>query len=251
VFEVIGEPTDWIVDHGKPARVMGAEGCPSYESENRMLVVYDFLRAQADYHGQLYFFPDFYGSACVVSPDDLIPLWHSPEAMWSWRPMVYRLEAFTGCLMYVGSQQELTWRHALGEMMHEMYAGKSSDMEDAIDRAETILREFLNPQQRLELEATNSFRVRGAATRNLYRIKLGHGFEIVSKTTGECLVSCCFHPEGWMPDADVALGIKLMLEDEVLEAQALEAARSTPITLGRKSNKTERYVADLERDLIP
>lgn len=124
-------------------------------------------------------------------------------------------------------------------------------LEAANERADRLLREHLNPQQLLDLEATGSFYVRGTINR-LYRIRLGNGCEAVKPDTREPVVSFCIHPDEWIPDADVALSLKLMIESgKDGEAELLAGAKATPIPARRSPARAEREAARMERDLLP
>lgn len=257
------DPYEWIAKGGKPAKAVG-DGMPSYEHEGGKMVVYDLLIAQMDLRTGLRFFPSSYGATALIFPDGLTPAWfhlseHEDGIMSygvgerEWRPAIYRL-TLDSRMERQGSQTELEWRAGLAEMMHHIHAGKEWTMEQANERADKLLLECLSPQQRLEFFASDggNFRCRGGATKNLYVIELGNGFDILDKTTMEILVSYCFHPEEWMPSADVALAAKLLLEDPEKEAEVLEGARSNIWSLGGNIPKSEGmvYAERLERELV-
>lgn len=235
---------------------------PSYEHEDGQLVVYDLLCAQATANGGMMLFSRWYGAAALLSPDDMVPLHHHPGARWEWRPVVYN-RSLHGYWQGLGSQMELGWRFGLMEMqfaIHSVEAGELDEdfnpdehfsMAEADKRADALLRENLSPLQVTELATVGKFRVRGAATRNLYRIDPGDGFELLDPVTNEVVRSYCLHPEGWMPHADVALATKLALEDEELEVETLEGARGRDWERAkRRPFWEERTAVEFERELI-
>lgn len=230
---------------------------PSFEDEDG-LIVYDFLVAMPESDGGYMLLPRWYQSAAVIADEGMVPCHHMPTAHWTYRPKLYRRSIF-GVWRQEGSQKELQWRYGLAKMTHAMYAeGVSVEeqveailgMQIAEKRADELLAEFLNPYQRVELALLKKFHVRGAATRNLYAIGLGDGFELVDEVTHECMVSYCFHTEHWMPSSDIALATKFALEDEKLEVDTLENA--SPYMGGTTSRHTNalRRARDMERELI-
>ena len=243
-----GRPEDWIVNGGKPAAIW-PKGLPSYEHEdNSDLRVYDLLVVQASGTGQVRMFSRWYGTACVIAPDGPVPLHHSVDAMWKWRPLIYRWHAgrVWECQ---GSQGELEWRFALAETMQVLYADGEYTFQDANCKADALLMDSLNPQQRIELLDNDTFRVRGFSG-NLYRIRLGNGFELVSPWTGDPWALFCLHPEEWIPDADVALATKLLLEDEELEQEAIGNASYTKLPYGKPVRVSHHVLKRLEEKLI-
>lgn len=250
-------PIGWFMSSGgKPARVLGPKGFPSFEHEDGELLVFDLLICQAGHDGTLRFFPRWYGVACVLATDDMVPLHHSPDAWWQWRPCVYNKGALDGWEQ-MSSQQELAWRHGLAEVMHWMHGGGRdagdpmpfAATEDADARAEEVLRECLNPQQRLELASLGKFRVVGGKTENVYEIEPGNGFGIVDAVTGEMCVSYCLHPEEWIPHDDVALATKFALEDPELEVECLENARQIVLRPEQRRTPALWQAFRVERDM--
>lgn len=263
-------------------------GMPSFvqDEEFGKLAVFDLLVAQRADRGGLMLWPRWYGSMTLRACDGLVPLHDSPEAKWEYRPMVYNRAMFSW--QALGSQRELAWRYGLHLVMlrqaQDVAAALGMDMEggraddrvvegwgyggsfeleartedrieqryaewmEADEKAEATLIEHLNPVQRIEFGTTNSFRCRGAATGNLYRLDVGNGFEILSKSTGEPIASYCWHPDEWIPECDVALATKLALEDEELEVETLENARVTFLDREEVS-PLDRHAAKLELEL--
>lgn len=252
MIEYAGPPERWIVKHGRPAACLGRHGMPSYEHEDGGLLVFDLLLAQAGFNGGVKLFSRWYGSACVISPDDMVPLHHSPEALWEWRPLVYRRSMY-GCWEELGSQAELAWRFGLMEVMHAVHAGAEVTMFEADEKAEKLLAECLSGFQQLELAATDKFRVRGGSTGRMYKIELGDGFDRVDPVTDRIVASYCLHPEYWMPTADVALATKLQLEDPELEEETVAGARagySLEVDWSVLAQRDDRVAAKLEEALI-
>jgi hypothetical protein len=254
VIEYGSDPATWLVKHGCPAACLGDPreplgGLPSYEHEDGGLVVYDILGAQASSNGNMMLFSRWYGTASVLAPDDLVPLHHEPTAIWEWRPLVYRRSMY-GCWMGLGSQSELGWRYGMNQVMAAAYADGEFTMDRSDERAATLLHEQLSAYQLTELALSGRFRVVGGATGHTYEVELGDGFDRVDPTTGETLVDYCFHPEGWIPNADVALATKLALEDEELEADTLANARATIRRPTQHATPEQRRAREIELELI-
>jgi hypothetical protein len=120
----------------------------------------------------------------------------------------------------------------------------------ARDRADAYLRDALSPQQRLDLAADDCFYVPGELNK-LYSVRLGNGAGVVDPETRVELVSICYHPDAWMPHADVALATKLLIEsgregEEILlsEGQTRVVAKPRPATkLERELWKREQEIA--------
>lgn len=245
------EPSEWIVRGGRPATALGDRGLPSFETDHGKLLVYDFLTVERAQSGglTLMLIPKWYPMASLLAPDGLVPLHHSPEAFWIWRPQIYRLKLLDEggtCWQRQGSQTELAWRHGLFEAI--VY--QRTVMHEADERAHHLLCDHLTSFQRLELAATGKFRVRGAATKNMYSIEVGDGFSIIDNVTCERVVSYCLHPEAWIPHEDVALATKLALEDEDLEVECLENARPVVLRQTERPSKRQQVAAKLEKELI-
>lgn len=222
----------------------------------------------------------------LAGGEGLCALHDDPDAVWSWRPLLYHVTP-DGVRRF-GSQEELGWRQGLAETQvrkaelwdelanHALECHRAGvpfeeavesgaaimdawnadppglPMTEATVRAEAILREHLCPQQLLDLEASGSFVVRGTVNK-AYRVRLGNGCEIVSPETHRPFVSMCIHPETWMPDADVALATKLLIESGPDgENELLAGARTTAMPPPRRASfRWERHARDLERALIP
>lgn len=244
-----GPPQRWVVRHGKPADCT-VDGMPSFvSSRDERLVVLDALMVWMTNDGQVRLLSTWYGVCSIVAQDDaLVPLHHNPEALWEYRPQVYRLNAFTGWEIQ-GSQEEMQFRRQLADTMHARFAGRPFTMGEAIDKARALLLERLTSQERIEYLATGAFRVRGASG-SLYRVTPGNGFELVSPYTDKAWISFCLHPEEWIPHEDVALATKLALQDEEMEQQVIGRAGSVQLRIGRGATGDDLAAMRLERKLL-
>ena len=250
MLRVRGHPSQWINRGGAPASILGdvremGGGMPSYEHEDGGLVIFELGVVQAQgVTGQMMAFPRWYGAVCLLAPDGPAPVHHHPTQRWEWRPMVYKLN-IRGGWTGLGSQEELAWRYGLDWMQRQRHRMEAGDltyeeaveefegwgMEAADNKADALLKEFLTPQQQLEVTLAQGFRVRGATTGDTYAVEIANGFARIDPVTLDTLVSYCFHPEEWLPHADVALATKLALEDEELEEEFTTCARSRPSAL--------------------
>lgn len=272
---------------GDPIRWPGTGGMPSFEADDG-LVVFDLLLVEtvgADMRVK----SAWYRSLVAITTDGLVPTHHGEQAQWRWRPAVYR-RSYKGGWMRMGSQWELRHRMTLRRiqdvtaevelpfdppsdatpaeflaaldtalgMVEQIaawahgVASSTRELEEAEERAEQLLGETLSPLQWLEWKAKNDFHVRGGATGNTYRVRMGDGFSIVDPVTHEEMGSYCLHTEYWLPDADMALAIKLGLEEETMEPGLLEAARGRITGKGSTAEdrtKELRYAADIEKEL--
>lgn len=248
-----GRPAeDYISKGGRPAQALEYDGMPSFETENGGLVIFQTLLCMRSHplHGS-YLFPKNYTNVCAEFPDGFNALF--PGGKRQWRPLIYQQE-YSGPLMFrFGSQMELRWREGIYQVRAEEAYRTPVTVFDAEDKAMDLLLEFLSPQQRLELASQKTkFRVRGAATKNLYEVELDNGFAILDKNTCEVVVSYCLHTEHWLPAADQALTIKLALEDPELEIECLENANPSrwPRKPTRRPTRVGHELAAMERELI-
>jgi hypothetical protein len=268
-------PAGWIVRGGRPARCLGpvtgrAGGMPSYEHDDGY-VVFDLL--VCSFNGQTATATSrWYGTACLLAPDGMVPVHHQPSQWWTWRPCFYNISLHS-YWQQVGSQIELGWRKGLGEVTRLQLQAEDAlqsggydervealvdiahwqldpPMDAATRRAEELLKEMLTSLQRTELASVGQFRVRGGLTRQVYVIEIGNGFKSVSPVTGETQVSYCYHPEAWLPHEDVALATKFALEDPELEEQTLECAKSHLVLRRRRPTPEDRRALDYEKVLI-
>lgn len=301
-----------VADRGRPALCLPHEGMPAYESESGTLLVMEsliaFFGGKGD-SGAPLLLPVSYGMATLRAPSGLTALHDDPDAIWSWRPVIYTLKITTTERM--GSQQELAYRRGLHDVnmvtadlqdegeafmigqvkamkkrygripsivlqpgerkfrlpknarkkmfreyrafIEELNSREQPDLpyQLANKKAEALLREYLSPQQRLDLACDDCFYVRGTINR-LYCIRLGNGAAIVHPETHEEMVSLCIHPDDWIPNEDVALSLKMMIESGPEgEEELLAGARARPLGPSPKPTAEDRYAWDIERSLLP
>lgn len=268
--EYEGPPWRWVSRDGVPADCLGGweGGLPSFEHEETGFVIFEIMLAACTSDGAMMLTSPWYGVAVILAPDGMVPLHHGPDALWEWRPNLYRRSAFRKGWNFLSSQRELGWRKGLADMQFAMWElrerfeeGEDVDpdaqprigMQDADDKAEELLAEQLKPQQIIEWRGLGCFRVHGGQTGHLYRITVGDGFARVHPVTDEVLESFCLHPEEWIPSADVALATMLNLTAPELEEATLEGARSNRWFPDRAPFPEEVVAERLEREreLIP
>lgn len=290
-------------DRGRPALCLPHEGMPAYESESGTLLVMEaliaFFGADGSSRAPL-LMPASYGMATLRAPSGLAALHDDPDAVWSWRPIIYSLKITT--TERLGSQQELEYRKGIHDVkmsvaededdayafiglqvrlvqeqhggfmpkrvrknrrkrMHRVYTAFIREMNarerpalpywQANQKADALLREHLSPQQLLDLVADDCFYVRGTINK-LYCVRIGNGAAIVNPETHEEVVSLCIHPDDWIPHADVALSLKLMIESGPEgEEELLAGARARPLPKRFHADARDRQAWKLERDLLP
>jgi hypothetical protein len=120
------EPTErHLSRHGRPAEALGGD-MPAYESERGAILLMESLIVH--YRGAEsppLLFPRSYAQAVVLAPTgDLTALHHDPAAIWSWRPVPYRV-TFDGGVQRFGSQQEQEYRVGIAEA--DQWAAERSD----------------------------------------------------------------------------------------------------------------------------
>lgn len=241
------EEWGWCADYVK---AWPLELRASYESESGRIHVVEF--ALAAWNGSKLFYvvmPRSWGEFASLAPTGLGRLNRGGER--TWRPLLYEFHP-SGEMRRYGSQNELQWRWGIA-IAGTARAAADPEMLDIlftqpIVRADELLREHLSVQQLLDLDAWGCFYVRGEINR-LYRVRPGNGFSIVDPVTRDELVSYCFHPDEYMPDADVALATKLLIEQgRDGEEQALSCGRAYPNSAERRE-PTDDEVAAREIEL--
>ncbi len=86
----------------------------------------------------------------------------------------------------------------------------------------TLLREWLSPQQRWQLDACNHFEVTGSSSGARYRIQYGISTNVVElDADGRPRTGWCFIPEGNLVAGDVMLAQKIALETDERAALAI------------------------------
>lgn len=255
------DPADWIVDGGRPATAFGevggeyrCAGLPSYELETdfdpKGFQVFEFAILTIPRPGQdgaPKLIPRSYQIVSLVAPEGMVPLHHSPEAWWRYRPMLH--ERSLDGWSTLGSQHELAWRYALGRITSHG-RDEVTAMFAAEDKAEALLEEFLTDWQLADYKLRGRFRVCGGSTGHAYEITPGDGFRRVDAATNKGMESFCLHPEAWLPGADVALATKWALEDPELEREALAGANSRVLRKDPSKTTPELlYARDMATDL--
>jgi hypothetical protein len=234
-------PSDWIPEGGRPVRGLPHEGMPAYETRGKGVVFESLLVLHTtDEHGRVcrQYLPLRYAELAGWFPTGFVTLHEQPGARRAYRPVAYfeRLsdeetpKPGTRDVVRQGSQMELGYRYRF------VYDHVDGRWERAERKALELLRSELNPQQRLELAARRAFGVWGdpelldVGRHGIrYWIQLGNGFTWICPWTGIVQVSFCFHPDEWIPDADVALATKLLIESGPEgEIEILKAARQYP-----------------------
>jgi hypothetical protein len=90
------------------------------------------------------------------------------------------------------------------------------------ERGLTLLREWLSPEQRAQLDANKRFDVIGCQTGKRYRISYGSGTNVHEiDDTGRPIMGWCFVPSGYLVPGDVMLAQKIALETDELTALAV------------------------------
>ena len=104
---------------------------------------------------------------------------------------------------------------------------RERERQEAKGRAEELLRMFLTPEQKENLEKMSAFLVKSESDR-LYRIRRGRtgNIEELDKD-GKVIARLCVHPQEMVPDADTMLAQKLWLETN--EAGLLRVANRFPV----------------------
>lgn len=226
----------------------------AYESDHGKIHVVEAMWACFDLPTLNYILlPSSWGNFMARSPSGLGRI--GSGSLRVWRPLMYEWQ-HNGDLRRLGSQTELAWRFGTMLAGIALIAGDEGEKhfreywEGAQKRAEMLLREHLTPQQLLDLEVRGHFFVRGEINK-LYAIDPGNGFAICDHLTQEPTVSCCLHPEQWLPHDDVALATKLLLESgKSGEEEALSACRSYPVKgKQREATEDEFVAAALEIDM--
>jgi hypothetical protein len=85
----------------------------------------------------------------------------------------------------------------------------------AEDRSRRLLRRWLTPAQRMQLDTSGFFEVVGSATGKRYRIYFGTVANIHElDETGRPTTGWCFAPQGYLASGDVMLAQKVALETD-------------------------------------
>ena len=118
------------------------------------------------------------------------------------------------------------------------FAGKLRILDAREERGLTLLREWLSPEQRAQLEANKHFDVIGCQTGKRYRISYGSGTNVHEiDEAGRPIMGWCFVPSGHLVAGDVMLAQKIALETD--ERGALAVANRFPAQLRRRTNAND------------
>jgi hypothetical protein len=97
----------------------------------------------------------------------------------------------------------------------------------AFARGERLLREWLSPDQRAQLDALGYFDVAGCDTGKKYRIRAGTSTNVEELDDNDVpAMGWCFVPRGYLVQGDVMLAQKISLETS--EQEALAVAKPFP-----------------------
>ena len=108
--------------------------------------------------------------------------------------------------------------------VHTAQSRRRARLESRAIRGIILLREWLSPQQRQQLDSYKYFEVIGCDSGNKYRIQHGISTNVVElDCEGQPHVGWCFVPEGNLVPGDVMLAQKIALETD--ERGALAIAR--------------------------
>ena len=110
------------------------------------------------------------------------------------------------------------------------YWNRFLEEDPAHARGESLLREWLSPNERAQYDALGYFDVVGCHTGKTYRIRQGTSTNVEElDKNGVARIGWCFVPKGYLVEGDVMLAQKISLETN--ERAALAAAnRFTPAT---------------------
>jgi hypothetical protein len=115
------------------------------------------------------------------------------------------------------------------------FAGKLRILDAREERGLTLLREWLSPEQRAQLEANKHFDAIGCQTGKRYRISYGSGTNVHEiDEAGRPITGWCFVPSGHLVAGDVMLAQKIALETD--ERGALAVANRFPAAAPRGTN---------------
>ena len=114
------------------------------------------------------------------------------------------------------------------------FAGKLRIVDAREERGLTLLREWLSPEQRAQLDANKHFDVIGCQTGKRYRVSYGSRTNVHEiDDIGRPIMGWCFVPSGHLVAGDVMLAQKIALETD--ELTALAVANRFPAQLRRTS----------------
>jgi hypothetical protein len=114
--------------------------------------------------------------------------------------------------MFAAPHEDRARRLARRRALRGLYESYSTENQPAA-RARRLLREWLSPDQKLQLEQSGYFEVTGGKTGTRYRILEGHCANVLElDDKGEPTRGWCFVPAGGLETGDVMLAQKIALE---------------------------------------
>ena len=118
------------------------------------------------------------------------------------------------------------------------FAGKLQIVDRREERGLTLLREWLSPEQRAQLDASKHFDVIGCQTGKRYRVSYGSRTNVHEiDDSGRSIMGWCFVPSGHLVAGDVMLAQKIALETD--ERAALAVANSFPPQPPRRTSAND------------
>jgi hypothetical protein len=94
-----------------------------------------------------------------------------------------------------------------------------STVSKAEQRASTLLKEWLTPEQCFQYKSLGYFEVRGSHSGKRYRIRSARQMNVdLLDERGHAAAFLCFLPEKYVPVSDMMLAQKIMLENNELAA---------------------------------
>ena len=114
--------------------------------------------------------------------------------------------------------------HHIVRLVQLARSRRQAQYEGRAARGNTLLREWLTPEQKTQFDTFKSFDVVGCNTGKSYRIQYGVSANVVElDDAGRPTIGWCFVPRGNLVPGDVMLAQKIALETE--ERRALAVAR--------------------------
>jgi hypothetical protein len=119
------------------------------------------------------------------------------------------------------------------------FAGKLRILDAREERGLTLLREWLSPEQRAQLDASKHFDVIGCQTSKRYRVSYGSRTNVHEiDDSGRPIMGWCFVPSGHLVAGHVMLAQKIALETD--ERAALAVANRFPAAVPRRTSANLR-----------
>jgi hypothetical protein len=121
-----------------------------------------------------------------------------------------------------------------GRVAFDTFRQRCKEVEDIREaRGMALLREWLSPEQRAQLDASRSFDVVGCHTGKRYRIRLGSRTNVYEiDQDGRPIIGWCFAPSENLVRGDVMLAQKIALEAD--ENAALAVANKFPVPISHQ-----------------